>query len=262
MPLSALDKDGRYVPHDFGTGFYAGTKVMSAVELLARLKQRSRADIVTLTFEEDKFRNCRICKFDQDTLADWTLFVTYNRGYFYRQLLLPDHGSASEILPAEQYPYTTGYLEALNRNDIIIGPIADDRMILALDRFLTGEIGIKRLTKCLLEGDLGTQYVFKTEPACQILNRYGNVRITPFSKFLLRNDLSVSRIKKNIAAKNRTMRINVAANISGYHGIGDDTDLKLKALLERKEAELNPGYRQRVYCPDTDKEDFQRDIFE
>lgn len=57
-------------------------------------------------------------------------------------------------------------VKKLDRYDVIIGKIADDKMVEAVQDFANNRITDAALLKCLQAVDLGTQYVAKTPFAC------------------------------------------------------------------------------------------------
>lgn len=234
-PISAKRKNGKCIDHDFGIGFYAGTKLSSAAELIGRTGRYSpRAAIVNLVYDEDKFKNFSTYTFTQDMTADWALFVAYNRRYLSRKLIMADKGKIIHIVPEKDYPDIISQMEFINEHDIIIGPIADDQMINVFNDFISNDgMGVKCLAKCLLEGNLGTQYVFRTEKVCQALSEYSHVKIVPFNKFLSESGLSADEIKKNVSVRNTAMRETVLLNKSLYRH--DPGDLTIKDLFDKRE---------------------------
>lgn len=239
-PQTAVKANGEYILHDFEPGFYAGTDEASSAELIGRTgRYDGNPDIVRVEFDEDIFKDeCRIYRFTQEDLTDWALFVAYSRGYFDRGTELPNINGDSKGSLSKLYPYVTQQMETVNNNDIIIGPIADDRMLLVYNMFLEESMGIKCLNKCLLEANYCTQYVFKTKKACGLLNQYGNVKIPPFSRFLSENDLSIHEIARKASAREKTIKRNVSQNIRNFLTEGDKENLSITALLDLKEEEL------------------------
>jgi peptidoglycan/xylan/chitin deacetylase (PgdA/CDA1 family) len=63
----------------------------------------------------------------------------------------------------------------ISSNDVVIGYIADDRMVYVYSAFIDGTMTDIALINCLKYVNMGKQYVFKTKRACskiKILNRY------------------------------------------------------------------------------------------
>lgn len=82
----------------------------------------------------------------------WALSIAFNRGKL-------DQYQDQPIYQAVKH-YISSY-------DLIVGPIADDRMFVVLDRFFNGDITDQVLIHCLSGLDLGYQYVAVTEKACK-----------------------------------------------------------------------------------------------
>lgn len=134
---------------DFGFGFYLGTT----------FKQSS-----TFVAAEDEGKD-RVYKFsfsleglDYLELRDirWVFFVAYNRKK------IPDTPENAGLLRQIR--------KVINREyDVIIGPIADDKMAISMDNFFNNNISYGQLIKCLTQLNIGDQYCLKTPKACQNL---------------------------------------------------------------------------------------------
>ena len=137
------------ITHDFGYGFYLGTT----------FKQSS-----TFVAAEDEGKD-RVYKFsfsleglDYLVLRDikWVFFVAYNRNKI-------AHSSKNKkLLEQIEKVITHGY-------DVIIGPIADDKMAISMDNFFNNTISYGQLIKCLTQLKIGDQYCLKTKKACDNL---------------------------------------------------------------------------------------------
>ena len=134
---------------DFGFGFYLGTT----------FKQSS-----TFVAAEDEGKD-RVYKFsfsleglDYLELRDirWVFFVAYNRKR------IPDTPDNASLLRQIRKVINHGY-------DVIIGPIADDKMAISMDNFFNNNISYGQLIKCLTQLNIGDQYCLKTPKACQNL---------------------------------------------------------------------------------------------
>ena len=134
---------------DFGFGFYLGTT----------FKQSS-----TFVAAEDEGKD-RVYKFsfsleglDYLELRDirWVFFVAYNRKR------IPDTPENAGLLRQIRKVLNHGY-------DVIIGPIADDKMAISMDNFFNNNISYGQLIKCLTQLNIGDQYCLKTPKACQNL---------------------------------------------------------------------------------------------
>lgn len=88
--------------------------------------------------------NLKIKVFDKPS-EDWAKFVMMNR-------------NEAIVHPAHEY-------------DIVIGPIADDSVVLSFRLFQNGFISISELVKRLEYKELSTQYFFHNAKAISYLNR-------------------------------------------------------------------------------------------
>ena len=134
---------------DFGSGFYLGTT----------FKQSS-----TFVAAEDEGKD-RVYKFsfsldDLDCLElrdiRWVFFVAYNRKR------IPDTPENTYLLRQIRKVINHGY-------DVVIGPIADDKMAISMDDFFNNNISYGQLIKCLTQLNIGDQYCLKTQKACNNL---------------------------------------------------------------------------------------------
>lgn len=134
---------------DFGKGFYMGTNKQQVLTLVCNFEH---AVFYELGFNTD---GLSVLYFNAD--IDWAMFVAYNRGRM------------------ENYKDTAFYRSLAERKgayDVIVGPIADDRMYLVLDQFFDSQMTDSALVKCLSILNLGNQWVAMNDKAC------GRVSIT------------------------------------------------------------------------------------
>lgn len=75
------------------------------------------------------------------------------------------------------------WLKKLEEYDVIIGSIADDRMVEAVKEFSTQRITDKVLEACLLSANYGLQYVLKTDFACSKVEILAQKELTGFELF-------------------------------------------------------------------------------
>ena len=133
---------------DFGPGFYLGTS----------FKQSS-------TFVSNSDNNFRIYRFSFDLnglkvldLRDerWVFFVAYNRGK------IPNNEENKLLLRQ--------IAKVINKKyDVIVGPIADDKMTVSMNNFFNNNISYEQLVDCLTQLKIGDQYCLKTKNACNQL---------------------------------------------------------------------------------------------
>lgn len=145
-----IERIDLYVGHinkDFGKGFYL-TTIKEQAEAMAKRKARLYIDAVPIVTEfifddsglNDKELNVKI--FD-GVSEEWADFIFENR-------------RASE----------TGFR---HNYDIIIGPVADDGVVMQLDRYEMGKITLQQLVDELRYRKLNNQYYFGTERAIKYL---------------------------------------------------------------------------------------------
>lgn len=131
---------------DFGQGFYMGDLPDQPKGLIAEFPENRFYEL------DCDFTGLRIKTFKENfhDQIDWALLIAYNRG-----LLEEECRNLCEKYRA----YNEGY-------DVIIGIIADDKMMQALQRFFMGELCDAALIEAMQRVSLGKQYVAKTKEAC------------------------------------------------------------------------------------------------
>lgn len=132
---------------DFGQGFYTGDLPYQPMGLIAGWKNHSFYEL------ECKIDDLSVLRFDDDYTGnmDWAMFIGYNRNKaVYARF---------EELCAKYESYNSDY-------DLIIGPIANDKMFQLMERFYIGDLCDKALIAGLQQIKLGNQYVFKSEKSC------------------------------------------------------------------------------------------------
>ena len=133
---------------DFGQGFYLSREYAQAMDIAkAKVDQMETGVPTVLTFEADEAQmaELRVLRFD-DYTEEWAKFILLNR-------------NNSSPNPAHDY-------------DIVIGPIANDRVGVQLWKFENGTIDLSTLVHNLrnMKG-ITFQYFFGTERAIKILRR-------------------------------------------------------------------------------------------
>lgn len=134
---------------DFGQGFYMGNKPEQAKTLVYN---DTNPILYTVNFKLSQIPNDKILVLKD---MDWAYFVLYNRG---RLETIKDTDFYKQIQQKSK------------NKDVIIGPIADDNMNVVMRQFENGEITDKALLECIRCIDYGTQYVAKTQNACDCVN--------------------------------------------------------------------------------------------
>lgn len=130
---------------DFGLGFYTGDNITQAKSIVV-----SDTNPYLYTFYA-YIGDLSFYTFDNDVI--WALFVGVCRGF----------------ISLDEYPKLRPIVDRINSNDIIRGLIADDRMYYVYTNFIEGNITDITLVEALKYVRLGSQYVFKTQKACDYL---------------------------------------------------------------------------------------------
>ena len=128
--------------NDFGQGFYTGESYEQAISFVSGFEQSS---IYYIRFDDSNLR-CNRYKVDQE----WMMTIAYYRGTLdeYR-----DHPTIKRLI------------EKSRNCDVIIAPIADNRMFQIINSFIDGELTDEQCKHCLAATNLGMQYIFISEKA-------------------------------------------------------------------------------------------------
>lgn len=137
-----LRTDASRPNNDFGQGFYCGESLQQAAMFVSAF-ENSCLYIVALRnngLEEVRFA------VDQD----WMLTIALFRGR------LAEYAS---------HPRLQQLRQQVEKADLVIAPIADNRMYEIIDSFIEGEITDEQCRHCLSATDLGNQFVLRTDAA-------------------------------------------------------------------------------------------------
>lgn len=169
---------------DFGAGFYMGTDPTQPLTLVCDF-EKSNFYAVSL-----KLEGLSVLEVQAD--LTWAMLVAYHRG---------------KMEPAKDSLLYQQYSKMPEGHDILIGPIANDRMFYVLDNFFQGNITDVALVQSLSALQLGRQYVAITEKAC------GQIQIE--------KEISLSYLERRclqiVSEQNRTRGINLANEICKRH---------------------------------------------
>ena len=146
--IERIDLSVGHINKDFGKGFYL-TDIKTQADEMAKRKARlflgAEPIVTTFMFDDrclkDNSLNVKIFNGVSD---EWPDFIFQNR-------------RASE----------TGFKHDF---DIVIGPVADDGVVMQLDRYEMGQITLQQLVEELRYRKLNSQYFFGTERAIQYLH--------------------------------------------------------------------------------------------
>ena len=152
--LTEISPDGSRENCDFGSGFYLGETYGQALAFVCENKDSSvysfrysTTGLTTKTFE------CSL---------DWMLAICYYRG------------TLGEFAESEAVRKIVAETE---NADLIIAPIADNRMFYIMTQFAEGMINADVALHSLSASKLGLQYVFKTAKAIR--------KLVPFERYYL-----------------------------------------------------------------------------
>lgn len=146
---------------DFGNGFYMGETYSQALSFVCEYEKSS---VYSFKYAP---KDLKIKQFDCS--LEWMLSICYYRG------------TLGAFSSNEQIKKVVNEIE---KADLIIAPIADNKMFYIMTQFTEGEINADVAIHSLSASKLGLQYVFKTEKAIKCL--------TPIEKYYIcepeRND--------------------------------------------------------------------------
>ena len=129
---------------DFGQGFYLSDNPVQAKTLIC-----GRSDYNPIFYGMDMNLDKLNCVQVRD--LPWALVIAQHRGHM------------EQFKDTPLYEYVE---QICDGQDVVIGPIADDRMAVVLEDFFNNNITDVALIACMGELKLGTQYVAKTQRAC------------------------------------------------------------------------------------------------
>ena len=133
---------------DFGKGFYLTPDKATAIRM-AQKKARLFGGLATLiTYEMDDSAlqsDLKVKVFPEKASVEWLLFVDANR----------DRKNSS----------------AIHDYDIVVGPIADDGVVLQLTNYREGIYSPEQAAQLLQDKYLDQQYYFGTEQALRFLHK-------------------------------------------------------------------------------------------
>ena len=148
IDIEIIDLDRGLQYKDFGKGFYATPDRTTAVRM-AQKKARlfdGIATLITYEFEESALPSeLKIKRFPEKASVEWFLFVDANR-------------DRKNSTPIHDY-------------DIVIGPIANDGVVLQLTNYREGIYTPEQAAQLLQDKYLDQQYYFGTKRALPYLHK-------------------------------------------------------------------------------------------
>ena len=133
---------------DFGPAFYLGETYHQASNFVCEYDE---ASVYTFFFEKD---GLIIKEFNCD--LDWMIAICYYRG---------------TIDEYSNHPKVQSIIKEVEAADVIIAPIADNKMFQVMQLFADGEITSEQAYHSLSSSTLGKQYVLRTDRAIKRLKQ-------------------------------------------------------------------------------------------
>lgn len=140
--FNKIDVNGSKEFSDFSNGFYTSMKYESA---LAFIEKNPNSSIYVFEIDTKDLNVLTL-----DSSLDWMILISYYRGYL-------NEYSNSKVL--------TDILKKMNDVDIVVAPIANNKMFQILSDFALGNITSSEAIHSLSASRLGLQYVFKSQRA-------------------------------------------------------------------------------------------------
>jgi hypothetical protein len=131
---------------DFGNGFYLGQTYRQALSFVC---EYDRASVYSFKFSD---KGLNIVEFDCS--LEWMIAICYFRG------TIRDYEACSTV---------QNIIRKIEHADVVIAPIADNRMFYIMSKFADGEINADAALHSLSASDLGQQYVIKSDRALKKL---------------------------------------------------------------------------------------------
>ncbi len=140
--MSEVEVSGSRDNCDFGSGFYLGQTYSQALSFVC---EYDKASVYSFKYS---FDGLKIIEFDCS--LDWMLSICYFRG------TIKEYAQSSKVLQI---------IKRIEDADVVIAPIADNKMFYVMSQFAEGEINADVTLHSLSASGLGLQYIIKTEKA-------------------------------------------------------------------------------------------------
>ena len=140
----------------FGKGFYLGETYNQALSFIC---EKEKSSVYSFKYS---LRDLKIKRFDCN--LEWMLAICYYRGTL-RQY------ASNQIV--------SKIVAEIEASDVIIAPIADNKMFYVMAQFTDGEINADVALHSLSASKLGRQFIFRTDKALQ--------NLVPIEKYYLSN---------------------------------------------------------------------------
>ena len=146
--IDAIDLNRGLRHKDFGKGFYLTPDRNTAVRMAQKKTRLFGGTVTLITYEMDDTAlrsDLKVKIFPEKACVEWLIFVDANR-------------DRKNVSPIHDY-------------DIVIGPIADDGVVLQLTNFREGIYSPEQAAEQLQDWYLDQQYYFSTERSVQFLRK-------------------------------------------------------------------------------------------
>lgn len=154
--LSEVTVSGSRDNCDFGKGFYLGETYNQALSFVC---EKEKSCVYSFRYS---LANLKIKRFECN--LEWMLAICYYRG------TLGEFSANSTVAQI---------VEDIEAADVVIAPIADNKMFYVMAQFTQGEINADVALHSLSASKLGLQFIFKTEKAIH--------NLVPIEKYYLSN---------------------------------------------------------------------------
>lgn len=162
--------------NDFGNGFYLGEKFEQAS---AYISNGSGTDVYVFKLD---ISNLNVIHFNVD--QEWMIAIAYYRG---------------QLKKYENHKYIQNIIEKINKADVIVAPIVDNRMFQTISEFIEGYITDLQCQHSLSATILGRQYVLKTNKAIDALDLISTLYLCDEEK----KSIYTNRLKDNLVAQDK-----------------------------------------------------------
>ena len=164
--IEELRKDGSRDNCDFGKGFYLGETYFQASSFVY---EQANSSVYVFSINTDDLKIVEL-----DCNIDWMLTVCYFRK------MINDYCN---------HPLIINLLNKIKNADIIIAPIADNKMFNIMREFGDGQITTKQAIHSLASSGLGKQYVLKTDKAIAKLVQIDRLFISSAERKAIKNSM-------------------------------------------------------------------------
>ena len=140
--LSEVTVSGSRDNCDFGKGFYLGQTYSQALSFVS---EYDKSSVYSFKYSFDGLKTVEF-----DCSLDWMLSICFFRG---------------TIKPYAESRMVQRIAKKIDEADIVVAPIADNKMFYIMSQFAEGEINVDAALHSLSASSLGLQYIIKTERA-------------------------------------------------------------------------------------------------